>query len=172
VGASPIRSAILRDEPESVGVSVMLLDEKMDHGPILEQEAVLLEEWPPKGPELDALLAATGGELLAEVLPEWVAGNIDPQEQDHAAASYCGRFTKEDSKLDIDPLKLPKGAHARQAWLKINAFAGIGDTYFIHENKRVKVTKAELTEGQLQLQRVVPEGKPELDFAQYLQSLT
>src|SRR6056297_3534059 len=57
-GASPIRSAILRDEPEAVGVSIMQMDSEMDHGPILAQEPHPIDpaDWPPAGPVLDQQL--------------------------------------------------------------------------------------------------------------------
>jgi methionyl-tRNA formyltransferase len=42
-GPSPIISAILDDQKET-GFSLMLLDEKMDHGPILAQEKIKIDE--------------------------------------------------------------------------------------------------------------------------------
>lgn len=174
-GASPIRTSIKDNCPEDVGVTVMLMDEKMDHGPILDQEQLPLTEknWPMPGPELDRILARRGGRLLSEVLPAWVAGDLLPQEQDHSAATHCGKLKKSDSEIVLDPLHLPGGMAAKKAWHTINAFAGIGDTFFTHEGKRIKIKQAELTDGgQLRLLRVIPEGKKETDFVQFLQSLT
>lgn len=174
-GASPIRTAIKDNLPDDVGVTIMLMDEKMDHGPILDQEQLDLSEkqWPVAGPKLDKILAKLGGRLLSEVLPAWVNDELSPQEQDHDLATYCGRFQKSDSEITIDPFKLPGGMAAKKAWHAINAFAGIGDTYFIYRNKRVKIKQAELaTSGSLRLLRVIPEGKKEIDFEQYLQSLS
>jgi len=173
-GASPIRTAILNDERDSVGVTVMLLDEKMDHGPILDQIVVPIDDdnWPLFGPEIDIALAKTGGALLAATLPAWVTGEIQPQEQDHTAATYCGRLHKSDSELAIDPLNLPSGPEAKQAWVAINAFAGIGDTFFVHQNKRVKIITARLSEDSLELLKVIPEGKKETDFNDYLNTLS
>jgi methionyl-tRNA formyltransferase len=37
-------SAILKDDKET-GISLMLLDEKMDHGPILKQKEIFVKEW-------------------------------------------------------------------------------------------------------------------------------
>lgn len=173
-GASPIRTAILENLPGEVGVSVILLDKEMDHGPILDQVQLPItsEHWPVSGPELDRTLADLGSELLAEVLPAWVAGELSPQEQDHAAATYCGRLQKSDSELQIDPHNLPASEAGRRAWHAINAFAGIGDTFFIHEGKRVKIKQAEFAGGKLRLLRVIPEGKKEIDFTDYLSSLS
>lgn len=173
-GASPIRTAIMEDRRDDIGVTIMLMDEKMDHGPILDQMIMFIEdeEWPMSGPVLDEALAAMGGSLLAEVIPAWVAGDIEPQEQEHEAATYTKRLTKEQSELVINPKKLPTGTEAQEAILKVNAFAGIGDTFFMHEGKRVKIKTAALTDGGLlKILSVIPEGKKEMSFENYLQSL-
>lgn len=171
-GASPIRSAILRDEPEHVGVTVVLMDEKMDHGPILDQVTLPIadNDWPIPGPELDQTLADMGGKLLVKTITAWTNGKLSPQTQDHKAATYCGQFTKGENELKVDPFQLPAGEAGRQLWLKINAFAGIGDTYFVHNSKRVKVKKAEFASGKLRFLRVIPEGKREMDFTDYQRS--
>ncbi len=174
-GASPIRTAILNNEPENIGITIMVMDKEMDHGDIIEQEPLFSSpsEWPVSGPELDSILANKGGKLLAEVIPQWVSGDLLPQEQNHDDATYCKRFEKANSELSINPHKLPAGKIAYEYWLTINAYAGIGDAFFIHNDKRIKVKKAEFTEGNsLKILRVVPEGKKETDFTDYLGSLS
>lgn len=172
-GASPIRSAILQDTPEDIGVSIILIDEEMDHGPILAQQklSIASETWPLSGPELDSMLANQGGELLAETIPAWIAGNITPTEQDHRAATYCHKLKKEMAELHINPFEMPTDEAGRYALLVIKAFSGIGDAFFIHNGKRVKIKQAEFAEGKLRLSRVIPEGKKEIDFEDYLRNL-
>ena len=159
-GANPIRGAILGDEKE-VGVSIMLVDEKMDHGPILAQEKVELREWPPHGSELDEILARHGGMLLANTLPKWINGEITPQEQNHDNATSTKKVTKEDGLIDLD-------ADPYQNLLKIRAYEGWPGTYFFIErgNKklRVKIIDAELENEVLNITRVIPEGKDEMDY--------
>lgn len=174
-GASPIRTAILEDRREDIGVSIMLMDEKMDHGPILDQTLMEISDknWPVTGPELDSALAQMGGAMLADVIPAWLKDEISPQEQKHDLATYTKRFTKEDAKLTINPLELPTGTEARQALNKIAAFSGIGDAYFEYKDTKVKIKQAELaTDSSLRLLRVTPAGKAEMDFTQYLQSIS
>lgn len=172
-GASPIRTAILENTPDVVGVTVMLMDEKMDHGPILKQESFTPPQWPITGPELDTLLANRGGELLAEAIPEWLGGMITPQEQNHDEATYCGRFTKDDARIELDPRNLPIGADATTALAKIFAFTGIGDAFFEYKGERVKIKQATLAnDGSLCLLRVTPAGKSEMDFERYKQSIS
>lgn len=168
-GASPIRSAILQDEKDT-GVTIMLMDEKMDHGPIIAQEKTpnLRDNWPLSGTDLDKIMAKHGGELLAKILPDFLSKKITPQEQNHNEATFCQKISKSDGELKINPLNLPKGKEAYEVLLKIKAFAGWPETYFIFNNKRFKVKQANLdSEGFLQIERIVPEGKKETDFKQY-----
>lgn len=172
-GASPIRTAIKDDLKDEVGVTIMLMDEAMDHGPILKQLKMPIEEtqWPLPGPTLDTALAHAGGALLAETIGEWVGGAIEPQEQNHEDATYCSRLNKTDRELDINPCSLPTGETAKDYWHRINAFAGVGETYFIHNGTRVKITEAAIENDTLKIGRVIPENKKESTFEQYLQSL-
>lgn len=162
-GPSPIRSAILADERHT-GTTIILLDEKMDHGPILAQEELPIseDEWPLRGTELDARLADLSGSLLANTIPQWLAGEIKPREQDHEHATYTKKITKADGELDLsdDPYT---------NLLKIRAFDGWPGTFFFAERGgkqiRVKVTDAELApDGTLKILRVVPEGKQEMHY--------
>lgn len=166
-GPSPIRSAILNDEKET-GVSVMLVDEKMDHGPIVAQKKVTVPEWPPRGRELDVLLASTGGKLLAEIIPLWVRGDIEPQEQNHDIATFSQMFSKEDGLLDLvngDPY---------QNLLKIRAFESWPGTYtfFERNGKRIRTQIIDaLMEGKkLTLVRIKPEGKQEIPYDEFARS--
>ena len=172
-GASPIRTAIKDDLREAIGVTIMKMDATMDTGPILDQMPMEISDdsWPIAGPELDLALARMGGVMLADVLREYLAGYIEPQEQDDAMATYCGRLSKADSELTLNPRKLPTSNKARQAWLAINAFAGIGGTWFMHEGKRIKIKEAEFSMGKLRLHSVIPEGKSAMPFDVWLASL-
>lgn len=169
-GMSPIRTAILEDRRDEVGVSIMLMDEKMDHGPLLMQVPLTLNDWPISGLLLDDMLAQIGGEVLSMTIPQWLEGVITPTEQDHAAATYTKRFLKTEAELFLDPTNLPTGDEARKTLCKINAFAGTADCYFIDNGVRVKVKGATLTGNVLTLTRVTPEGKKEMDFQTYLTS--
>ena len=172
-GASPIRTAILEDLHDQVGVSIMLMDEKMDHGPILSQQSVVIEQkdWPIAGHLLDEKLARIGGDMLATTIPRWLQGVLTPTEQEHVAATYTKKFEKADSELFIDPINLPSGEEALSLLLKIKAFAGMFDTFFMDNGKRIKIKEAAVSkDGSLTLLRVLPEGRKEIDFTTYLAS--
>jgi len=165
-GASPMRSAILNDEKET-GVSIMLMDEQMDHGPLLAQKKVAIDPWPPRGKDMDSLLAHEGGKLLAKVLPLWIAGELETQEQNHDLATYTEKFTKENGLLDLD-------ADAYQNLLKVRAFEGWPGTYAFFERSgkkiRVQILDAHLESNKLVIDLVKPEGKKEMRYGEFLSS--
>jgi methionyl-tRNA formyltransferase len=168
-GASPIRSALLTDL-SAVGVTIIALDNKLDHGPILAQLPVELKETIP-GRKLDEALARICGDLLADVMEKIMKGEVSPIPQDEASVTYCEKITKDMGELSIDPFNLPQGAEATDALRKIHAFDGWPGTFFFHDGKRIKIIEASLTESKLNIERVVPEGKKEMDFSVFLQTL-
>lgn len=163
-GASPIRSAILGDMRET-GVTIMQMDAEMDHGPIVTQTITPITEWPVPGGVLDETMAHQGGALLAEVIPKWLAGEITPQEQDHTKATFCTKISKEMGEILLtdDPY---------QNFLKICAFDGWPDTFFFTEKNgvrmRVKIVAAEMRDGALHITRVIPEGKKEMSYENFI----
>jgi methionyl-tRNA formyltransferase len=165
-GPSPMRSAILNDEKET-GVSIMLMDEEMDHGPLLAQKKIRIEPWPPHGKQFDELLAREGGALLARTLPLWVSGDLEAQEQNHDLATYTKKFTKEDGLLDLQD-------DAYKNYLKIRAFEGWPGTYTFFERAgkklRVQILDAHLEGSKLVIDIVKPEGKKEMPYADFLRS--
>jgi methionyl-tRNA formyltransferase len=162
-GASPIQSAILHDK--NTGVTIMLVDAEMDHGPIVAQARIELEGWPPKASVLSEILASEGGRLLGEIIPNWIAGTITPEAQDPAKATFCKKIQKEDGHIELD-------GDAEQNYRKIQAYDLWPGTYFFAERNgkeiRVKIAEAELTDGTLHINRVIPEGKSEMDYEDFL----
>lgn len=168
-GASPIRSAILQNIRHT-GVTIMKMDAQLDHGPIVAQlpANIAAEHWPVRGTDLDVGLATLGGALLARTIPGYISGTITPIAQNDSQATFCTKITKDLSELQIDPTDLPSGHVAYESLLKIRAFAGWPETFFIHEGKRIKIKHAALSaDGTLIITRIVPEGKSEMDWNRY-----
>jgi methionyl-tRNA formyltransferase len=165
-GPSPVLSAILADERET-GVSIMLMNEKMDEGPVVAQARIALdpESWPPKGSEFEDLLAQEGGNLLAETIPLWIEGKITPEPQNDAEATFSKKFSSEDALVDI--FGEPRGQ-----LLKIRAFDKNPRAYYVAtkagKNIRVIITEAELEDGALKILKVIPEGKKEMSYSDFL----
>ena len=112
-GASPIPAAILAGD-ERTGVTVMLMDAGMDSGPLLAQKEAPVQESDTAG-SLGERLAEVGAGLLAETLPRWLAGEIEPRPQDDSRATTCPLIRKEDGALDWS---LP----ATDTWRRVRAY--------------------------------------------------
>ncbi len=96
-GPSPIDYAILEGETET-GVTIMLMEERMDAGPILVQRKVpILPEDTTES--LTKRLSEIGAEMLIETLPRWQRGKITPQPQDDSKATFSKMITKEDGRI-------------------------------------------------------------------------
>lgn len=171
-GASPIESQILADE-KTVGVTIMLMNEKMDHGSILSQASVTPEEWPLRASTLEAMLATIGGELLAETIPQWLGGSITPEEQKHEEATFTKKITKEDGCIEIDGRRTSVNEEYEK-YLKYCAYDGWPGVYFFMERNgkkvRVKITDAEYKNGTFVPFKVIPEGKKEIGYQEFLVS--
>lgn len=97
-GPSPIQATILNGDKET-GVTIMLMDEKMDHGPILFQKKYTLEDNLTIGDIHDELADLSSG-ILVDAIYKYISGKIQLQEQDHEQATFCKMIKKEHGKID------------------------------------------------------------------------
>lgn len=121
--------------------------------------------------ELEKILAKEGARLFVHILPEWLSGMIDPVIQNEAQATYCNKISKTDGQITFDISNPPQGLEARKALLKIKAYEGWPGTYFFHQQKRIAIKEAEIENDSLKILRVVPEGKKEMPFTDFLRGL-
>ena len=112
-GASPIPAAILAGDEVS-GVTIMLMDQGLDTGPILATRVLAIEP-ADTAASLGERLAHLGADLLAEALPKWLRQKIEPRPQDDSQATKSPLLRKEQGDIDWD---LP----ARIIWQQIRAF--------------------------------------------------
>lgn len=117
-GASPVPATILAGDKET-GVTIIEMDEKMDHGPIIYASKISLigQE---NLQELINKLFQLGAEVLVKVIPDFVSGKIKPHEQDHTKATFCKLMSKEDGYFDLntppDWEKLDRMTRAYYPW--------------------------------------------------------
>ncbi len=167
-GPSPIETAILKDI-KNTGVSIMVLDKEMDHGGIIAQKNYDVSEWPQKE-ELEKILGEIGGELLTEIIPKWVNEEIKEEEQDHSKATYCTKIEKQDALIDLndDPYL---------NFRKIKAYSGWPNAFYFEDShgkkirviiKDAKFEKDQEGHGKLIITRVVPEGKKEMSYEDFV----
>jgi len=98
-GASPIQTALLNNDKET-GITIYVMDEKMDHGPILAGRELKIPNSKENYETLNKKLAEIGVKLLIETIPKWVKGEIKAKPQDESKASYTKIIKKEDGKID------------------------------------------------------------------------
>lgn len=160
-GPSPIRTAICNDERKNVGISIIKLDEEMDHGPLVAQATIELPVWPEKGRILDEILFREGGRLLVEVIPQWLQKKIVPEEQEHQQATYTSRIMKADGEISFDD-------DGYKNFCKFCAYDGWPGIFFYKERNgkknRIKISDAVYEDGNFIIRKVVPEGKKEVAY--------
>lgn len=137
-GADPITFSILSGDDEA-GVSLMLIVEKMDEGPLLSQEKLALN---PNitTPKLTDQLIDLSNQMLKRDLPRYLAGEIKPYEQSSEGVSYSRKFTKEDGVIDWNK-------PAEQVEREIRAFVEWPKSRTVIGNKEVIITKAKVIES-------------------------
>jgi methionyl-tRNA formyltransferase len=153
-GASPVESALLWGDA-TTGVTIQKLVFKLDAGPVVGVREVPIDS-SVTTPELKDLLTKEGSELLLEILPQYLEGDITPIEQDESKASHCGKIAKSDGEIKLtDP--------DNEKWLKYRAyFTWPGIFYFDTEGKRVKITEAIFENDKFVIKKIIPEGKKEM----------
>ncbi len=161
-GPSPIQNTILNGDKET-GITIILIDEKMDHGPILAQQelefSIFNFQFSNKSPgreadspegcipitkityeELNKNLAELGVKLLIKTIPKWINGEIKAKVQDESKTTYTKIIKKEDGKIDWKK-------SAEEIERQIRAFYSWPGTFtFFKKNSkilRVKILEAE-----------------------------
>ncbi len=98
-GATPIQSTILAGDKEA-GVTLFLMDEQIDHGPIIQNTVYSIQYTRITYSELSKQLAEIGADLIIKTIPRWLNGEIIPLPQDESLATYCHKITSEDEKIN------------------------------------------------------------------------
>jgi len=122
-GPSPIQTALLVGEKET-GVSIMLMNEKMDAGPILAQKKIPINSQDNYN-SLEKKLIETASQILVPTLEKYLQGTLKPQPQKENQASFCPLLTKKMGQIDWNKESLKKIIQKQKAfarWPKIFSF--------------------------------------------------
>jgi methionyl-tRNA formyltransferase len=186
-GASPIQAAILNGDSET-GVTIMRMDEKMDHGPIVMQKTLTIEPRENE-PKLQERLASVGAQLLLKAVRLSLEDRTNPTPQNEAEATYSKILTRDDGRLSWDnPAEaLERQVRAYARWPGSYALWRIGDN-----SLRLKIEEAEVVAGKgslpygsvwsdknaplavetangaLAIRRLTPEGKASVTAAEFV----
>ncbi len=132
-GASPVASAILAGD-EFTGVSLMLMDSGLDTGPILARAQIPISAQDTTG-SLTAKLSLIAAQLLLEVLPCWLRGELTPQPQNEAEATYSVPISKQEGEIDWH---LP----AIDIWRRVRAFHPWPGCFTTWQGRQLKIIEA------------------------------
>ena len=163
-GPAPIQGGILSSEEP--GITIIRLDEKMDHGPILMQKKIPITPWPDHYHIVEEKLGRAGGKMLGELLPKWIKGELQEIPQEDNAATYTKLIKKEDGFLDLND-------QPEKNLRKVLAYSTWPGAYMIYKNKRGKeirviIKDAEIKDDKFTPTRVTPAGKREMDWQDFL----
>lgn len=187
-GADPITFSILSGQNRT-GVSLMLINEALDEGPLLAQAELSIAA-DATTPSLTSELIELSHEMLKEILPRYIAGEVQPAEQLSATIlgakepTYSRKLAKQDGVLDWNKPaeQLEREIRAFVEWPKSRtALGGIelivtaAHTETVAAGKQpgdYSATQRQLLvqtgSGSLALDRVKPAGKPEMTIESFL----
>lgn len=191
-GASPVQAAIASGESET-GATIIKIDEKMDHGPIVSQ----FKEEVGTNETLETLrsrLFARAADVLAALIEPYIQGKIKLREQNHEEATSTSLIKKEHGfipakyvkaamegktlkgKWEIDFIKdfslppspevLERFIRALSPWPGAWTFLKLGSGWNFSE-KRLKILEAHLEEKTLVLDQVQLEGKNPVSWKEF-----
>lgn len=112
-GAAPVARAILAGDKET-GVSIMKMDEQLDHGPLLAMRTTPIEEGEDAA-QLTRRLAGIGAALLVETLKNV---EVQPVAQDHEHATLAPKLSKSEGELEwsLAAREIDRRVRALQPW--------------------------------------------------------
>lgn len=138
-GASPVQCAILAGEKET-GITLMLMNERLDEGDILAQEKIAVGENETTG-ALSGKLEKLGAEMVAKFIPDWISGKIKPVAQNQKKATYCRPIKRGDGRIDWN---FSAGEIYRK-WRAYHPWPGIFSIYGANNQpKRFKLLEIEV----------------------------
>ncbi len=145
-GAAPVAAAILAGD-EFTGVSIMLVEKRLDAGPVLAAAAIPVFPRDDSGTLTDEL-SLVGAGLLIEALSGWTRGEITPRPQDESAATYFGEVKKDAGRIDW-------GRPAVEIWRLVRAFNPWPGGYTTWRGRQLKIIEATVLPGKADVGRVI-----------------
>jgi methionyl-tRNA formyltransferase len=160
-GPSPFQTALLNGETET-GVTLYLLDEGVDSGPIIAQSKPVPISDTDTFDSLAEKLADIGGNMLIETIPPFYGEKIKPISQSETDATFTKKFKTEDGLVESDDLRAAENGDARKAACldrKIRALNPEPSAWTMRDGKRLKLLQAKISNGALRLMVVQREGE-------------
>jgi methionyl-tRNA formyltransferase len=137
-GAAPVAATLLAGD-DTTGITIMKMDAGLDTGPVVSQWSLAVAPDDTRD-SLTARLAQLGADLLRNTLPDWLAGDLEPQPQDEALVTYAPQIKKEQGRIDW---RKPADQIARQ----VRAFYPWPGAFTQWQDKPLKILRAAAIES-------------------------
>lgn len=155
-GGAPIHYAIINGEEEA-GVTIMEMVKKMDAGDMIAKASTPITDDDNVGTMFEKL-AVIGRDLLLKTLPDYIAGNIEPEPQDESKATFSPNITSEEERIDWNK-------SARDVFNHIRGLYPWPVAHTLLDGKRFKIYEATLAEGHGKPGEIIEKGKKSLVVA-------
>ena len=133
-GGAPIQYSILEDHGKT-GITIMYMVKKLDAGDMLSKvEVDILDS--DNYETLHDKLSIAGRDLLNETLPKIFSGDISPEKQDDAEATFARNILREDEKIDWN-------TSARDIFNKVRALDPTPGAFTYLEGNVLKIWSSE-----------------------------
>ncbi len=149
-GASPIQESLLHGDTET-GVSIMAMDETMDHGNVYLIKRVTIDE-NDSLESLTAKLSLVSAEILPATLKDIKNGIFTPIPQKHEKATFCHKIEKEDGKIDFNK-------SAKEIKNMLRAFTPWPGIFTDFNGKKLKIIETTISNDQLEPGKFKIDGK-------------
>lgn len=164
-GPAPIQTALLNGDKQTA-ISVMKIDEKMDHGPILDKLPIKIDINDDYF-SLEKKILDKGPQFLVKTLKKLLDSHRNARsknichDQDHTKATFTKMIKKDDGLIDWDktPLQIHNKIRAYSQWPKAYTYLG---------TKRLNILKSSIVSGKLHLELVQLEGKKPVSWDNFM----
>ncbi len=137
-GGAPLHKAIIYGEKET-GITIMYMDEKMDNGDIIKEEATPILDSDNVGTIHDKL-SIMGSKLLMETLPSIFEGTNERIKQDESKVTFAYNVTREEEKIDFNKT-------AREVFNQIRGLYPFPTAFAVLNGEEVKILESVISES-------------------------
>jgi methionyl-tRNA formyltransferase len=167
-GPMPIASPLIKGD-KTTGLTIIKMDEEIDHGPIIAQESLTIEK-KDKRPDLEKKLTDLGFEMFKKIIKNSLSSlnSLNTKIQNDKEATYTKKLSKQDGFIEISKLKEQISNNSEELF---NLFRGLykwpGIWTTLPNSKRLKITDIDFVENKIIIRKVQLESKNEVGFEMF-----
>ena len=182
-GASPIQTALINNE-KVTGVTLMEMVKAMDAGRMYGKKEVIISD-DDNSTSLFKKIGEAARDLVLELLPKYINGEIKGEEQDESEVTFCSLIKPEQEKIDLSK-------DIKDIYGLIRGLSDEPGAYLYLNDQKVKIFKAniannivnaevgtiveadkrglliQLNNGQLAILELQKEGKKRMDYRSFI----